>query len=207
MIKLKKSYKDITVGQYDSIQKLIKSEQPSAVELISIVYDIPKKELLKLPVSEYTLMDTSIAFLVDNTSHYRVVNYIKINGVEFKVNSNIMDLTAGQFIDLNNYLRDPNHKLVDILSTLLVRKELKYYDSDIASKDKVIINQLDADTGMGILSFLLVVCNTSFSLMMKALQRMKPLRNNPKMEKYLQKLADLSKVSDGLLLSPKLAKN
>lgn len=30
MIKLKKSYKDITVGQYDSIQKLIKSEQPSA---------------------------------------------------------------------------------------------------------------------------------------------------------------------------------
>lgn len=210
------NYKDLTIAKYQELLSMdweSMEELERQVSLISVLDDKDEEEILNLPLTEYTKLAAQTEFLLKEPEvKKRKPNKVKINGREYDIVKEVKDMTAGQYIDYQQYLalNDINKFLPNILSCFIIPKGKKYgeYNIDDAIND---IKCMSVEEALSIASFFMRKFRTSIEGILLYLRwNLKMVKRKTKDEtvknkieiarENLQSLHNLIKNGDGFLV-------
>lgn len=120
------TWNDITLKQFYEIQNILSVEDDYTVyNLIDYLYNV---DCQSLPISELKKFD--ISFIKQEMPDVKVKKEYTLNGNVYKSNIDITKVTVAQFIDYQNYIKQPEVRLEDLLSVFFIPKGCKYYNKD-----------------------------------------------------------------------------
>lgn len=189
------NYKDLTIAKYQELYSVDWEEMEEIdrqVTIISILSDKTEDEVLALPLAEYSKMAAQTEFLAKEPNvKNRTPNKVKINGKEYEVLKDVKDMTAGQYIDYQQYLslNDITKYLPYLLSCFIIPKGKKYgeYNVDVVIND--IRNNMSVEEALNIAGFFMKKFRTSIEGMLLYLGwKMKMAKRKTKDETVKNKL-------------------
>lgn len=120
------NWNDITLKQFYEIQDILSVEDDYTVyNLIDYLYNV---DCQNLPIKELKKYD--ISFIKEPIPDVKLKKEYTLNGNVYKSNCNITKVTIAQFIDYQNYVKQPEIKLEDLLSVFFLPKGCKDYNKD-----------------------------------------------------------------------------
>lgn len=127
------NYKKLNVSKYIELQNIDiegKEEVDIQVNILSILYDMSEDEILELPIPEYKKLVVGSSFLTTPPTPYdKIPDTIIINKKKYSVIKDIKKMSAGQYIDYQNYIKDKSPKMLPfLLSCFLIPNGKKYGD-------------------------------------------------------------------------------
>lgn len=131
------NYKDLTLGKYLQLREIDPTcdEMDIQVQMLSILSDKDEEEILDLPLPEYRKLVGQTAFLVEQPVAGKTPpREITVNGRKYSVLRDAKEMTAGQYIDYQNYISDTSvaeKNLPFLLSCFVIPKGKKYGDYDL----------------------------------------------------------------------------
>lgn len=122
---------EVTIGTFIKISKL---EQPTDAEqqldhnikVLSLLTAEPEEVFLELTPKQLALIVSKIDFL-NKLPEAKAVNSIKLNGKTYRANLLVSELTAGQYIDLSEFIKSPIANLHKIMATLYLPCKKTWY--------------------------------------------------------------------------------
>ena len=153
------NYKDLTIAKYQELYSVNwedMEEVDRQVTMIAILSDKTEDEILNLPLTEYTKLASQTEFLTKEPDiKRRTPNKIKINGKEYEVIKDVRDMTAGQYIDYQQYLslNDINKYLPYLLSCFVIPKGKKYGEYNLDNIIEELKNNMSVEEALSITSF------------------------------------------------------
>jgi hypothetical protein len=153
------SYKELTIGKFQELHKvdwMSKEDIDKQVTMIAILNDMTEEEVLLLPIPKYTKLASNTAFLQQPPKpHNKIPNKFKINDNEYVLLSDVRDMTAGQYIDYQQYVAadDLDLYLPYIISCFLIPKGKKYGEYNIDAVIDEIRNYLSVEEALSIANF------------------------------------------------------
>lgn len=129
---------DVTIGTFIKIAKLEASNDPEAIldrniKILSLLTGEPEDTFLELTASQLSELVGKIAFL-NELPEAKAINQIKINGNLYQANLLINELTAGQYIDLSEFIKNPINNLHKIMATLYLPAKKTWYGKLVVEK-------------------------------------------------------------------------
>jgi hypothetical protein len=129
---------EVTIGTFIKIAKL---EQPQDAEgqldhnikVLSLLTGEPEDVFLELTPAQLSHIISKITFL-KNLPEAKAVNTIKLNGKTYKANLLVTELTAGQYIDLSEFIKSPINNLHKIMATLYLPCKKTWYGKWVVEK-------------------------------------------------------------------------
>lgn len=118
-----KGWNDITIRKFIRVNEVIQTEYQEPLDqqiaLVSAVTDMPEAEIMRLGRTELLAIVKALSFLysVDSIGT-KWPKWFLIRGRLFKPVQKLDKLTAGQYIDLMNFAKDPMVNLHQVLATL-----------------------------------------------------------------------------------------
>lgn len=129
------NYKKLNVRKYIELQSIDiegKEEVDIQVNILSILYDMSEDEILELPIPEYKKLVIGSSFLLTPPTPYdKIPDTIIINNKKYSVIKDIKKMSAGQYIDYQNYIKDKSPKMIPFLLTCFLIPNGKKYGEDI----------------------------------------------------------------------------
>lgn len=192
------SYKDLTIGKYQELRAIEATEPIDAqVEMISILADMDIDAILNLPLNEYSKMVSGLNFLTTQpVVSNKAPKNVKINGKEYEVLRKVEDMTAGQYIDYQNYLshNDMEKWLPYILSCFIIPKGKKYNDGyDLTEVIDDITNHLPIEIALSVSAFFLhkweSLTNAMLTYLGWKMRRMARKEKDTEMKEMLMKVS------------------
>lgn len=120
------NWNDITLKQFYEIQDILSVEDDYTVyNLIDYLYNV---DCQSLPIKELKKYD--ISFINESIPDVKLKKEYTLNGNVYKSNCNITKVTIAQFIDYQNYIKQPEIKLENLLSVFFLPKGCKDYNKD-----------------------------------------------------------------------------
>lgn len=122
-MRIPKSWKEITIRQFIRVDEAIKAEYDEPIDqhiaIIAAVCNVSVDDILRLDKNELPKIVESLSFLhnLDSIST-KWPKWFVINGRVFKPVQKLDKLTAGQYIDLMTFAKDPMPNLHKVLATL-----------------------------------------------------------------------------------------
>lgn len=199
----------VTVGKYQEIKSIINSgAEPEVVntELISCLTDLDVEEVLDMPLMRFNNFLQCTGFLYEDMPKRIVATKYVLGGSHFNVMLNIEEMTAAQFIDYQNYIKDIDKNIVQLLSIFLIPKGHKYNDGyDMVEVQKTIRDNLCIIDASAMAAFFLEWYNglltaTVRSLTKRMKKMMKKETNQETIEKMKETITLLEKSGNGLQL-------
>lgn len=204
-----KSWKELSVGKWMEIRDIqndpaIDGQYTMTVAILSVLSDIAEDELYDMKINDFSKMTGDMAFLLEPMTAVPVCDKYKIGGYELVLVKDLKELTASQFIDYQNFVKESNRYFVELLSIFLIPKGKKYCkDYDIADVQRVIREYLSVADAEAIAAFFLL----SFKLLYKSMQisltrKLKKTKKRMKAEEVTQieqAIANLEKSGVGYL--------
>lgn len=149
MINLKKkSWNDITIKEYDRITAIVEDEFNSPMEAniktLAILCDVPEEEIWNMDITElrHLLSQTEWLSEFDFPRDLRTKK-VRIQGVDYEINTDISTFTVAQYIDFQNLWRDHSKHKGAFLTVILVPRGKKYNEGyDTAALAEVLENNL-----------------------------------------------------------------
>ena len=121
-----KSWSDVTLEKWIKLANARnKSKSKEALENIKLLSDIPKKLIKELGVQDVAIILSKITELQQKADG-RLKDRIKVNGVEYGFHPKLVDMTLGEFVDLETYMKDMNeylHKILSVLYRPVIKKD------------------------------------------------------------------------------------
>ena len=199
----------VTVGKYQEIKSIINSGAvPEVVntELISCLTDLDVEEVLDMPLMRFNNFLQCTGFLYEDMPKRIVATKYVLGGSHFNVMLNIEEMTAAQFIDYQNYIKDIDKNIVQLLSIFLIPKGHKYNDGyDMVEVQKEIRDNLCIIDASALAAFFLEWYNglltaTVRCLIKKMKKMMKKETNKEAVMKMQEAITLLEKSGNGLQL-------
>lgn len=153
------SYRKLTIAKYDEIRKILNKdidEIDKQVELIACLADMDVDKVYDLPLTKYEQMVRNIEFLYDLPKpKSNIPSKLVIGDFKYKVFKNVEKMTTGQYIDLQNYMKN-DMGVAYILTTIIIPDGCTYDDGDYNIDDlqKDIYNNLSIEDALSIAFFL-----------------------------------------------------
>lgn len=120
------NWNDITLKQFYEIQDILSVEDDYTVfNLIDYLYNV---DCQSLPIKELKKYD--ISFIKEPIPDVKLKKEYTLNGNVYKSNCDITKVTVAQFIDYQNYVKQPQLRLEDLLSVFFMPKGCKDYNKD-----------------------------------------------------------------------------
>lgn len=120
------NWNDITLKQFYEIKNILSVEDDYTLyNLIDYLYNV---DCQSLPISELKKFD--ISFIKEEIPDVKVKKEYTLNGNVYKSNIDITKVTIAQFIDYQNYVKQPELRLEDLLSVFFMPKGCKDYNKD-----------------------------------------------------------------------------
>lgn len=160
------SYADISLGTYQKVAKLLREKRilesnedkiDFDCELLSILTGIDEAVFYTIPYSEYVRLIGKLSFLTEMPKA-KMVHSIKIDGKQYTVLNTVKDISAGDFIDLQEYQKNVDDNMHMILATL-VRGE-DWHSDIVQDQSNLFKEKLTAEQAIGIALFF---CNVSIN--------------------------------------------
>lgn len=160
------SYADITLGQYQRVAKLLREKRiiesnedkiDFDCELLSILTGIDEDVFYSIPYSEYVKLIGKLSFLTE-IPKAKMVHTLSINNKPYTVLNSVKDISAGDFIDLQEYQKNVDDNMHMILATLIRGED--WNSNNVPEFAKHFQDNLTADQAIGVALFF---CNVSIN--------------------------------------------
>lgn len=139
-IKLKKSWSEVTLAEYDKIMEICYNEDLSEAEkdvaLIALLCGKTEDEIWQMPLEDIKFLKIDLMFLTNDFNYPKTLSFkkLKIGDWELEVIPDLQKMTYAQFVDYQTYIKDtdrtgsaPKNKAA-ILSCFLIPKGKRYND-------------------------------------------------------------------------------
>tara|TARA_R100000951_G_scaffold66916_1_gene56490 strand:+ start:929 stop:1705 length:777 start_codon:yes stop_codon:yes gene_type:complete len=142
-IELPSSWSEVTVEQFAALQNVLKHEDLQQYEknvaIISIMSGWSESDARKVSLKSYTKIMKSLAFLSSEVEG-KLQKYMMVNGTKYRIESDVEQLTGGQYITLMHLMNDQEkvmENMAEILALFCIPSTKKWfgwkdgiYDSD-----------------------------------------------------------------------------
>jgi hypothetical protein len=203
------SYDKLTVGKFMEISEVLNAgmdEVDSNSMVIAILSDMDVDDVLNLPLGAYNHLLQKTGFLMEQPKTRIIADRYRLGGMDLDVMLNLKNMTAGQYIDYQHFIKDPEKYMVELLSVFLIPRGKKYGDGyEIMDVHKVIREHLSIVDAVSMSAFFLTLSRTlikvTLTSLTKDLKKMrKKTKNQEEIRKLEQAIANLENVGDGLHL-------
>lgn len=124
------SWEGVTLNKYFEIKETLDDRKLTDLDrdlrLVAILCNVPLEALSPIPVTNLKTLFNKLKFLQEEPKA-EIKDLYEIDGKVYRLVKRVDDITAGQFIDLSNYTRDPNLVIDNIhliVATLLLPTKL-----------------------------------------------------------------------------------
>jgi hypothetical protein len=209
------SYDKLTIGKYKEVKAIIDAkydEIQTNIELVSVLTDMHPDDVEDLPLGTFNRLLQSTAFLMEEPKQRLVATRYKLGKYDLDVVMDLKKLTVAQYIDYQNYLKDIERYLVEIISVFLIPKGMKYCEGyDVADVQRVIEENMSIIDALSLSAFFLTLYQSLTKATLTYLKRkmrwMKMMTWKKEERKKLQEvIANLESVGNGLPQLTGLAK-
>ena len=164
-ITIPENLNEITLYQYQRFEKLIKDNEPSEFvnqKTIEIFCNIDLKDVARIRIAEVSEILKHLNELLQHKP--KLTTTFKLGVYEFGFIPKLEDLTAGEYIDIENYLGDVQtlHKAMAVLFRPIKHKSNKLYTiEDYESSDKYseVLKYMPLDIAFGCMLFFSTLLN------------------------------------------------
>lgn len=164
-ITIPENLNEITLYQYQRFEKLIKDNEPSEFvnqKTIEIFCNIELKDIARIRIAEVSEILKHINQLLQHKP--KLTQTFKLGVYEFGFIPKLEDLTAGEYIDVENYLGDTQtlHKAMAVLFRPIKTKVNKLYTiEEYESSDKYseVLKYMPLDVALGCMLFFSTLLN------------------------------------------------
>ena len=112
------SWADITIGQYQEMMLIeTENEITKFVETVAICLDIDPAEIRTLSLSDFRELQTKMSFISKDPDP-QVINKFEIDGVEYGLIPDMSIISAGEFIDAEQFKIEPMTNLHFIVALI-----------------------------------------------------------------------------------------
>lgn len=119
-------WSDITLKKYYEIQNILSVEDDwTMLNLIDCIYGVDSQSL---PI--YKLKEFNISFMKEPIPEVKLEKQYTLNGTVYNSNCDITKVTVAQFIDYQNYIKEPEVRLEKLLSVFFMPEGSKDYNTD-----------------------------------------------------------------------------
>lgn len=164
-ITIPETLNEITLYQYQRFEKLIKDNEASEFvnqKTIEIFCNIELKDIARIRIAEVSEILKHLNELLQNKP--KLTQTFKLGVYEFGFIPKLEDLTAGEYIDVENYLSDTQtlHKAMAVLFRPIKSKVNKLYTiEEYESSDKYseVLKYMPLDVALGCMLFFSTLLN------------------------------------------------
>ena len=168
-ITIPENLNEITLYQYQRFEKLIKDNEPSEFvnqKTIEIFCNIELKDVARIRIAEVSEILKHINDLLQQKP--KLTQTFKLGVYEFGFIPKLEDLTAGEYIDVENYLGDTQtlHKAMAVLFRPIKTKVNKLYtieEYESSEKYSEVLKYMPLDIALGCMLFFSTLLNDCVS--------------------------------------------
>ena len=117
-----KHWDELNLGRYMRIMKVLKVEEENEIDkivkILNCITDIPKKDIYSLDMSSINSLGLHLSSFLTSKPNEELKHFIEIEGKEYGFHPCLKEMTLGEFVDLETYMKDINENLHKILSIL-----------------------------------------------------------------------------------------
>jgi len=134
-----KTWNDLNLGRYIRTMKVLRSEEKvseleKVIRILNCITDIPKKDLYGLDVKSVGKLGAHLTRFLESVPDDELKHFIEVEGVEYGFHPKLVDMTLGEFVDLETFVENLEDNLHNILSILYrpvtAKKDDKYRIED-----------------------------------------------------------------------------
>ena len=117
---------EIKVKHFTKLQIL--GDDATEADLVSIFCEVPLRIVNQMPVEDVRSISNDVLVALDSKSQFN--KRFSLNGVKYGFIPNLEKITTGEYIDLQNYLSNPEdlHKAAAVMFRPITKEYGKYYD-------------------------------------------------------------------------------
>lgn len=199
------SYEQMSVGTYCTIMAALNDEHASdndkMLALVSALTGKSTDDLLDEPIDEWRRQTDAAGFVRVYPSPHAVQKEYTLRGVRYLPTLTEGKMTAGQFIDFNEYAKrsDADELWAEVLSVIFVPEGKAYGRGyDIAEVQEAIRDELCILDAIALRAFFLVSCGQSATNTLHSLAR--TMRKMGTARKTRRKILRTMRVRSGVLM-------
>lgn len=135
-------WEDMTIQQFVELNQILTADIPDtyrAVNLVSVLTNIPVDELEGYPVTLFSRLNSRLEFLNTPIPKVKHQNEYVLNGRKYILDADISAISTAQYIDYQEYIKENNP--IQIMSLWLIPEGHKYNDG--YSIEKVMLDIQD----------------------------------------------------------------
>ena len=199
------NYEALDLGRYMKIDKILRTpaeEIDKQVQIVAILADMTEKDVLLMPLADYTALAMRAAFLGGKCEH-KVADGepVVVGGMRLIPTKDFTKITTAQYVDFQTFAKDFPSTLPELLSCFLVPEGKNYNDGyEVADVQKA-VREITLPVALGLTAFFFKQYNASIADSLTSLERM--ARKNPAMKERARRIrmeaeAALQTIGDGL---------
>ena len=152
------NYKDLMLGAYLDIQRINEDESREHIDrqvaILSVLTGRSERELLNLPIAEYTDLATRADFLTRPAEKIpRPADRYHLGAFDLVPIRDLRKVTTAQYIDFQTFAPDADAHLVELLSVSLVPEGMTYNDGyDLADVQAAIREHLSVQDALALVA-------------------------------------------------------
>tara|TARA_R110002020_G_scaffold209230_2_gene415193 strand:+ start:7106 stop:7732 length:627 start_codon:yes stop_codon:yes gene_type:complete len=130
--KLPKHWDEISLKKYVRVMKSledkkVKTELEKIVDIVTILSDVPEKDILRLPVKNINQLGLHLTKFLKTLPNDELNHTLKIKGVEYGFHPKLSDISFGEWVDIDALItagaNDNLHKIMSILYRPIIAKK------------------------------------------------------------------------------------
>lgn len=159
-IKIKKSWDDITIGQYVELRSMEKTDYPDLIDkgifMVDTIYQVESKNIAYM---DFIKLLETLDFLQQKPVPKKATTRYQLNDTEYQLDLNYNNLTTSQFVDFSAYREQDDY--IGMLSVVLYPINHTYCDGYDMEKVKQDLESISVTEALGIIDFF-YTASTSF---------------------------------------------
>lgn len=149
-VKIPTSLNEVTLEQYQkylAIQETSKDEFTLGTQMIQIFCEVPYANLIEFRMSQVNRITQQLAKMFSESSD-NLIRHFNIENIEYGFIPNLDDMTFGEYVDLDAYLKDwqDMHKAMSVLYRPIKQKHKdRYLIEKYTGRDQDIFKKMPLD--------------------------------------------------------------
>jgi hypothetical protein len=114
---------ELNLSRYMRIMKVLKDKEEihdveKVIRILNCLTDVPKKELYSLDIKSIGKLNSHLTKFLETLPNDEIKHFIEVEDKEYGFHPCLKDMTLGEFVDLETYMKDIDQNLHNILSVL-----------------------------------------------------------------------------------------
>lgn len=122
-MKIPKNWSEVTLNQYIQIvdlQKIDMDDIDRSVKILSVLTKEDEDKILDMKLSELKANINKCSFIYDKPVPCKLFARKKIKGNRFRINANMHNINAGEYIDLSTWTKDEKSTITNLHNILAI---------------------------------------------------------------------------------------